>query len=282
MTNTSVPATRTAGTAVGAVANLRNALQNVKSHIRTAGGDPILRLLKDGVWVYGQENIEVEDGSQWALNVPEIMHGWVAWTDYDKDELKTHKRNEIVHEVMVPMTEPLPPADALPKTEWRYTQQIELQFMCVSGADVGTQVCYKTTSAGGMNAVNKLIGELMAQLDKDPNKPIPLCVFQSDSYQHKTYGKTYVPVIAVSRWVEMTEDMPEAASEAAQPKATRGAKARAAEEQAAKAPEMTAEQRRIAELEAALAAAKTSGQDEEQQSAAAEANAPARRRRHAA
>ena len=32
------------------------------------GGKPLLRLLRDGIWVYGQENIEVQEGSHWAVN----------------------------------------------------------------------------------------------------------------------------------------------------------------------------------------------------------------------
>lgn len=192
LTNTSA-----ASTAVAALAGLRQGLANVRQSIPQTG-DPFLRLLKDGGWVYSAENIEVEDGSTWAVNPMSLRHGWVSWTD-NKNE-----KNKIVGEIMVPMTAPIPLETELRDTGWRWDRQVSFQLKCMSGEDMGEQTLYKTVSVGGMNAVSKLVGDIMAQLDKDPEHPVPIIQLLSDSYLHKVYGKTYVPVFRVVGWASMT------------------------------------------------------------------------------
>lgn len=187
--------TKTASTAVASLQGLKSGLQNVQATVPSAGGDPILRLLRDGNWVYGQENIEVEEGSLWAINPTSLQHGWVSWTDNKKGN------NEIVGEVMVPMTSPLPGRAEMRDTGWDWSQQLSCMIVCVAGEDEGEQVIYKTTSVGGMNAMKKLIGEIMKQLDVNPGKPVPVVTLDTDNYMHKTWGKTYVPVFNVQKWV---------------------------------------------------------------------------------
>lgn len=191
--------------AIAALSGLKQGLQNVATAIVSTGGDPYLRLMKDGIWVYGQENVEVEDKSEWAVNPLSIQHGWVAWSDYEK------KTNEVIGQVMVPANTPLPSRVALQdvvddegnKGNWQ--QQISMQFQCMSGEDVGTQVLYKATSVGGMNASKGLLEAILNQLDKDIDNPVPLVLLKSDSYTHKKYGKTYVPEFDVVEWVPLDD-----------------------------------------------------------------------------
>lgn len=192
-----------AATAIASLSQLKTGLQNVSSTIVTPGGMPILRLLKDGSWVYGAENVEVEDGSLWAVNPYSLQHGWVSWTDKPGNQ-----PNEIVGEVMVPMTSPLPVASELRDTGWEWSQQLSVELQCVSGEDKGTTVQYKVTSVGGMNAIKALIASLMKQLDTDADRPVPVCSLDHDTYMHKRHGKVYVPVINVQKWVELTADAP--------------------------------------------------------------------------
>lgn len=192
-----------AATAIASLSQLKTGLQNVSSTIVTPGGTPILRLLKDGSWVYGAENVEVEDGSLWAVNPYSLQHGWVSWTDKPGNQ-----PNEIVGEVMVPMTSPLPVASELRDTGWEWSQQLSVELQCVSGEDKGTTVQYKVTSVGGMNAIKALIASLMKQLDTDADRPVPVCSLDHDTYMHKRHGKVYVPVINVQKWVELTDDAP--------------------------------------------------------------------------
>ena len=46
-----------------------------KASTPIAGGVPILRLLRHGVWVYGQGDEPVQQGSEWAINPASMRHG---------------------------------------------------------------------------------------------------------------------------------------------------------------------------------------------------------------
>ena len=197
--------TNAGSTAIAALAGLRQGLANVRRSIPQTG-DAFLRLLSDGGWVYGAENIEVEGGSQWAVNPLSLRHGWVSWTEHKK------QKNEVVGEVMVQMTAPLPVQTGLRDTGWEWKQQVAFQLKCMSGEDTGEQTLYKTVSVGGMNAVSKLVDDIMKQLDKDPAHPVPVIELHTDHYQHKVWGKTYVPVFKVVGWASMT-DAPEVVEE---------------------------------------------------------------------
>lgn len=199
--------TNKSSTAVAALSSLKAGLVNVASSITAAGGDPYLRLLRDGTWVYGAENVEIEEGSEWAINPLSLMHGWTAWTDYKK------KANEKLGEVMVPATSPLPPRTDLReltdeegnKCDW--DQQLSLQFQCLTGEDEGTQVQYNTTSVGGLKAVKGILNAIARQLEVDMENPVPVVRIKTDSYQHKTWGKTYVPEFEIVDWVPLDDQI---------------------------------------------------------------------------
>lgn len=202
---------QTQNSAVSVLQNLRKGLTNVKQAVVVKGGDPFMRLLQDGTWVYGAENVEVETGSRWAVHPMSLMHGWVSWTDYDADDKRS---NEIVGEMMVPMTQPAPSADQLSDTGWPWKQQLSIHLACVSGEDKGEQSVYKVTSEGGKRGISELIDAIMTQLDVDPKKPVPVITLDVDHYKHKKWGKTYVPSLNIVSWAAMDDTAPPA--EAAQ------------------------------------------------------------------
>lgn len=255
-------ANRAAG-AIASLSSLKSGLQNVTSTIVARGGDPFLRLLTDGSWVYGADNVEVEEGSLWAVNPLSIQHGWVSWTDHPGKQA-----NEIVGEVMVPAGSPLPDMAGLRDTGWPWTQQLSIQVQCVSGEDTGTSVLYKTTSVGGTNAVKALLNKLMAQLDVDPTHPVPVIELLTDHYTHKKWGKTYTPVFEVRSWssIDSVELEPEGDAPADEP----------AEEVAEPA---APQQTRAASPSARQAAADALLEQEAARAAAAQPDAPVRRRR---
>lgn len=185
-------------TAVAALQGLKTGLTNVAATIKTSATDPYLRLLTDGSWVYGAENIEVEPDSGWAVNPLSIMHGYTCWSDDPKA-----KTNENLGEVMVPATSPLPDVNSLPDHGYPWNQQVSLQLRCMDGEDAGEQVLYKTSSKGGMGETKKLIAAIIKQLDDDPDHIVPVVNLRNDHYQHKKYGKTYVPILQIEKWVSM-------------------------------------------------------------------------------
>lgn len=199
-------ATRSTGGAVAALQGLKSGLANVAKSIVVPGGDPFLRLVQ-GAWVYGADDLEVEEGALCAVNPLSLRHGWVAWTDYPA-EMK--KKNEIAGEVMVPMSAPLPAFTSLPDvssfTGARWVQQLSLTIVITNGEDAGTQVDYKTNSVGGLRAVRELVEDIMQHLEADSDHPVPVIELGVDSYKHKTYGKTFTPVFAIKKWIALDDD----------------------------------------------------------------------------
>jgi hypothetical protein len=192
--------------AVAALQGLKAGLQNVRASLPTSMTDALLKMGKDGIWVYGAENIEVEAGALWAINPMSIRHGYACWTNYD---VKEKKKNELLGEVMVLAGQAKPLKSDLSDLGWDWADQISFSAMCLNGEDKGTQVLYKTTSVGGINAVGKVLDALVAQLDKDPDHPVPVIELDTDSYTHKQWGKTYVPIMVIKRWMELTDTLPD-------------------------------------------------------------------------
>lgn len=162
------------------------------------GGKPFLRM-KNGDWMYGAENVDVEEGSTWQVNVFSLCHGWCCWTNYAKEE---KKKNELLGEVMASMADGKPhrPAEI---DGWEFNEQRSFDLKCTSGEDAGTEVHYKTSSVGGMRAVDELLVAIQGQLAVDPAHPCPVLRLNTDHYDHNTYGRTYVPVFEIVGWATM-------------------------------------------------------------------------------
>jgi hypothetical protein len=209
MTTTVATASASAG-ALAALGNLKQGLQNVQSGIRVAGGEPILRMGRDGIWIYGADNVEVEPGSTWAINPMSLTHGFICWKVIPEG---SKEKPELLGEETRSMFQPLPNKDSLPDYGHPWAEVLSVQLKCLSGEDEGEQTLYKTSSTGGLRAMKELIGSIMEAIDKHPETPVPVVQLKSDSYPHKQYGKTYFPVIAIEKWVSMEGVADEASAE---------------------------------------------------------------------
>jgi hypothetical protein len=184
-----------------AVATLKSSLANLKADVGNSGV-VILKMDKTGAWIYGADQDEVEDDSQWAVNPFSFVHGYIAWGD-----------GEVLGEKMTGVALPLPELDEAPpgaKKGWE--TQVGMSLKCLTGDDEGMEVRYTTTSVGGKKAVQAIAAAIAEQVNKDETKPVPVVTLKKDSYQHKSYGKIYTPVLNVLEFVSMT---PEAEAEPA-------------------------------------------------------------------
>lgn len=213
MTNEVARSSPSAG-ALAALNTLKAGIQNVQQTIDVKGGDPFLRLIDDGSWVYGADNVEVEPGSLWAVNPLSLRHGWVAWESGKNADTSKGPKDEI----MVLSTTPLPPKATLPDVatglpagvtcDWE--QQYSFSMVCLSGEDKGEQVLYKTASVGGVRAIGDLVDKLGAQLDRDGDNIVPVIELLTGSYENKRYRKTvYYPVLEVRQWAPFTDKLPD-------------------------------------------------------------------------
>lgn len=182
--------------------DLVKGLQNVVSNVQAGGGMPFLRLLRSGLWVYGAENIEVQEGSQWAVNPASLQHGWACWGE-----------GELLGEAMVPFNQPLPAKNTLPDYGEDWSQQLAVQLQCLTGEDVGVQVLYKGTSLGLRTAIRELISALIGQLQRDPTNCVPVVRLEVDSYNHKKYGEVFTPVLEIVRWISFSGEPAKAAND---------------------------------------------------------------------
>jgi hypothetical protein len=185
---------------VAALSNLKQGLANVQTSIHTPGGDPILRMGRDGVWIYGADNVEVQAGSRWAVNPMSLQHGFICWKKIPEG---SKEQPELLGEETRSMFQPLPNKDTLPNYGHPWTEEIIVDMKCMNGEDEGEQVIYKPSSTGGLRAMKELIAEMMTQIDKDPAHPVPVLELLTDSYPHKQYGKTYIPILKIVDWVSM-------------------------------------------------------------------------------
>jgi len=192
--------TSTTGNLPANASELLGALENVNTSLKAAGGLDFLRLLSDGMFVYGADNTEVEEGSIWAANPYTIQHGFACWEDKPKGQ----GANQLLDEVMVAMNVPKPIVSELPDLGYPWAAQVSVQLQCLSGEDEGEVVLYKGTSLGLSNVIKELSGAIIGQLKSGEDELIVPCVtLESDHYDHKQYGRTYFPVLAIQHWTDM-------------------------------------------------------------------------------
>lgn len=192
------------GTAMS-VEDARKQLQGYRNTApRGTGGADLLRLLKTGEWVFGQNNDEPDPKSVWAVNSLSFQQGFCCW---DRDE----KNTELLGEIMVPFNQPRPEVASLTAYESNpWAEQIAFDLKCIKGPDKGVQVMYKASSKGGITAHGDLLDDILAHEGDDIH---PLVLLKIDSYKHKKWGKTFTPDFEVVGWtshdVEPVDEDPE-------------------------------------------------------------------------
>lgn len=196
-------------------------------------GMSYLKLSKGGFFVYGVDDLETEDGSQWAVNPNSLAVGYVAWPINGTGKPLGEEMRGIADDPIIESRLPSVGDNAA------WTQQVGMQLMCVSGEDKGVGVVFKASSKGGISGFSAFLNDVMTHLSGNPgDKIVPVIELEVNDYKHPTYGKIYTPVFTIKKWTTMDampqEDEPETAQEQEDeqedepaPKATRKAKAKA-------------------------------------------------------
>lgn len=216
-------------TGLGALGALRTGLANVRAKLPEAGGKGILRMLQeaDG-WVFGQEDNALPLGTEVAINPLSIRHGYTCWTDRAKGEGK----NENLGERLYGLSEQVPAMHELEKMEdpktgdicpWKDALTMDMKIL--DGKHANTEIVYKPTSVGGMNASRTIIDAVFDKLAEETPFVCPIVKLDQDNYKHASYGKTYVPKFEVVGWMDLEGN--EEGADADEPKAV--AKAEEAE-----------------------------------------------------
>lgn len=188
-----------AGGALTSLAALATALNAVDtSTIIGRSGKPMLQFKRegDGTWAYGQRRTIVEDGSRWAANPLSFTRGYVCFSD----------ANKRLGEHLVPVTQPMPDVTKLPDHGFPWVEQWCVDLKCLSGADAGIEVTFKSTTDGGIKAVAGLIDTIRDRLNggQHDDKVSPIVLLHKDSYQRPPYGRVWYPVPEIVDWMPLS------------------------------------------------------------------------------
>lgn len=225
---------------LAALKGLRAGLAQVRAQIpASVGGTPLLRLLKDGQWVVGAEDTAIANGTEIMLNPLSFQSGYSCWTNRAPGQGK----NELMGEEMWPVGQPKPPASTLPVhhdprtqdlCQWKDCMSVDVKVL--TGPMGGQQLLYKGTSVGALRALSSLLDAIMARIDLGSEYVCPIVQLSSDSYNHQSYGRTYVPVMDIVGWADMQGNEEDEVPLNTPAPVTPAAPPAAAQEQAAAAP----------------------------------------------
>jgi hypothetical protein len=165
-------------------------IEQTRSTITTGGGKPFLRLTRAGDYIYGPQNIDVQDGSQWAVNLAALEHGWVCWGD-----------GELLGQIMVDVRLPQP-ARPMPLEGYPFEAQFGMGLACISGEDKGLEVIYKNNSLGYKKAFDQILADIRARYPLDQQFYWPVIELKTSSYPHKKYGQIFEPIFKVVGWAD--------------------------------------------------------------------------------
>jgi hypothetical protein len=189
----------------GALVSLE-ALGAVLNKVDTASvigrsGMPMLHFKRegDGTWSFGQRRTVVEDGSHWGVNPTTFKWGFIS---FDNDNKPTER--------LVLVSQPKPDVTTLPDTGFEWQEQWAINLKCIDGADAGTEVVFKTSTVGGVQAVAGLIDAVRDRLNggQHGGKVSPIVLLQKDSYPHSQFGRVWYPVFAIVDWMPLSGPAP--------------------------------------------------------------------------
>ena len=107
----------------------------------------------------------------------------------------------------------------------RGSEQWAVNLKCISGTDAGTEVIYKPTTVGGIQAVAGLIEAVRDRLNggQHDGKVSPIVLLEKDSYPHAQYGKIWTPQLTIVDWMPLERSGADAAADVAAAGARRAA-----------------------------------------------------------
>jgi len=181
--------------ALMSLAALKTAFNSVDTtSVSGRSGKPMLQFKsRESTWLFGQKRTVPEDGSLWAINPTTFKRGYICFSDDKK----------VIGERLLPVSQPMIDVATLPDTGFKWQEQWAVDIKCLSGADAGVEVVFKTNTDGGIKAVVGLFEEVRDRLNggQHDGKIVPIASLEKDSYPHPQYGRTWTPVMTIVDWM---------------------------------------------------------------------------------
>jgi len=165
---------------------------------RTIVGD-ILKFSK-GDWSAGQNDDEIDEGTQFVAVMDELLIGWVKWEGGRPSE---HRMGKLAEGFRPAKRADLGDTDegdwetdniGKPRDPWQLTNYLILKE--VEGDRLFT---FAPSSRGGLSAIGQLCDVYGRMLRQKPDQ-FPVIEIGTSSYKHDSYGKVKVPVLKVVGW----------------------------------------------------------------------------------
>ncbi len=181
---------------------LADALAGFSASKNSLTGKALLKLTKQGLWVFGIDSEILPQKTQLIAYPGSLSSGYVAWW-----------LGKIEGETMQPLTSgpvdasKLPPVNSgsIPPGKKEasgrgWETQASIEFMTQDSTPL--HLIYKTSSLGGLKSLLTLAGEIAFGLSENPQRAYPLVSATEDFYIHKEWGKVFIPVLILEGWLD--------------------------------------------------------------------------------
>lgn len=161
-----------------------------------------------GDWLAGKDEEDIPSGTKLAVNMDQVMVGWVKWIDNKPDQQIMHS-TKVMEETGV---RPAPRSElgdvdptawevdtnGKPRDPWQHTMYL---LMKEPGKKFSAEKAYTftTSSTGGRSAVGKMMTKYGTERRSRPDSH-PIVELGVDSWVHPEYGRVKVPVLSLVGW----------------------------------------------------------------------------------
>ena len=155
-----------------------------------------------GDWLCGQDNTEVPHGTEFVVNMDELLVGWIRWQDNKPTD---HIMGKVTKNYKPPLRNTLGDND---QNEWEVDDAGKPRdpwspsnYMLMKGVADGELYTFAGGSRGGLDAVAQLCKAYGEGMRMHPNE-YPVVALGGGSYPHKNkaYGRIKTPEFKLVGW----------------------------------------------------------------------------------
>lgn len=158
-----------------------------------------------GEWLAGQDNKEIEEGTEFIVNMDQVLIGWQRWEDNRPAEqvmgllskgYKAPDRSSLGHDDQRDW-EPNP--DGTPKDPWQKSN-----LVLMKGVEDGELYTFATQSGTGIWAIKELCEKYGEVLFTRPDE-YPIVSIHTKPWKHVKFGRMHKPEFKIVGWASKAE-----------------------------------------------------------------------------
>lgn len=181
---------------------LAQSLGNFAANKRAIMGKALLRLTKQGVWIFGQDNEAISLNTLLVANPASLSSGYVAWWlgKIEGEIMQPLAQGPVNPDRLTPVKSgTIPPGKDKPSGRG-WEDQYSIDF--ITQEETPLQLIYKVSSLGGKKALFDLAAQLQFYMEENPARMYPVIKLGTDSYMHNEYGVVYTPILEIVGWLD--------------------------------------------------------------------------------